>query len=94
MIYTNPGFIYILLALLLCCIYYGIEMSTGGLHGTAKCILSSWCVTSLIILSIILGIKKIQSKKPELITSKHIMIMYGLSAGTLLCSFSIISMAA
>jgi hypothetical protein len=69
-------------------------MSNGGIHGTVKSVLSSWCVTSLIIMSIILGIKKIQSKNPELITSKHIMIMYGLSAGTLLCSLSIISMAA
>lgn len=93
MIYTNPGFIYILLALLFCCIYYGVEMSNGGIHGTAKSILSSWCITSLIIMSIILGIKKIQSNKPELITLKHIMIMYGLSIGTLLSSSFIIFMA-
>lgn len=91
MIYTNPGFIYILLALLLCCIYYGVEMSNEGLQGTGKSILSSWCVTSLIILAIILAIKKAQDNGKT--TSKHIMIMYGLSIGTIVSSCLIIMSA-
>ena len=91
--YNILGFIYILLALLLCCIYYGVEMSNGGIDGFGKSILSSWCITSLLVMSIILGIKRVQEKKPDLITAKHIMIIYGLSIGTLVCSSSSIMMA-
>lgn len=91
MIYTSPGFIYILLAILLCSIYYGVEMANGGLKGTGKSILSSWCVSSFLILSIILGIKKGQDQGKT--TAKHIMIMYGLLIGTLASSSSIIYLA-
>ena len=41
MIYTNPGFIYIILAILLCSVYYGVELANGGLGGTAKSIIAS-----------------------------------------------------
>jgi len=82
--YTNPGFIYILLAILLCCVYYGLEMSNGGLDSTKKSILSSWCITSLLVMSIIFGVKHAQEQ--GLAQSKHIIIMYILSVGTLSAS--------
>ena len=69
MIYTNPGFIYILIAILLYCCYYGIEMSNGGLTNSSKSFLCSWSIVSLLVASIILGIKHKQKKNPELITS-------------------------
>jgi hypothetical protein len=84
MIYTNPGFIYILLAILLCSIYYGIEMSKGEIDFAGKAILSSWCITSLLVMSIILGVKRAQEE--GLTHSQHIIIMYTLSIGTLLSS--------
>jgi hypothetical protein len=90
MIYTKPGFIYILIATLLCCCYYGIELSNGPLVNITKSFLACWLITSLIIASIIFGIKKVQETKPELITLKYIMLMYGLSFGTLLSSSLII----
>ena len=88
--YTNPGFIYILLAVLLCCIYYGLEMSNGGLNFTGKSILLSWSITSLLVMSIIFGVKNAQEQ--GLTQNKHIIIMYVLSFGTLsassLCVYS------
>lgn len=93
MIYTNPGFIYLLVAILLCCIYYGIEMSNGALTNSTKSLLSSWSICSLIVASIILGIKHTEKNKPELVTPKYIMLMYGLSIGTITSSLIIISLA-
>ena len=88
--YTHPGFIYILLAILLCSIYYGLEMSNGGLNFTGKSILSSWSITSLLVMSIIFGVKNAQEQ--GLTQSKHIIIMYTLSFVTLsassLCIYS------
>lgn len=88
--YTHPGFIYILLAVLLCSIYYGLEMSNGGLNFMGKSILSSWCITSLLVMSIIFGVKNAQEQ--GLTQNKHIIIMYILSIGTLstssLCIYS------
>lgn len=79
--FTNPGFIYIILAILLCSIYYGLEMSNGGIDFTGKSILSSWSITSLLVMSIILGVKNAQEQ--GLTQSKHIILMYILSLGTL-----------
>jgi hypothetical protein len=88
--YTHPGFIYILLAVLLCSIYYGLEMSNGGINFMGKSILSSWSITSLLVMSIIFGVKSAQEQ--GLTQNKHIIIMYILSIGTLsassLCIYS------
>ena len=84
--YTHPGFLYIILAILLCSIYYGLEMSNGGLNFTGKSILSSWCITSLLVMSIIFGVKN--AEEQGLTQSKHIIIMYVLSLSTL-CSSSL-----
>lgn len=91
MIYTNPGFIYIILAILLCCIYYGIEMANGGLKSTGKTILSCWSICSLVILSVILAIKKASDEGKA--TAKNIATMYGILIGSLLSSSCIIYMA-
>jgi hypothetical protein len=84
--YTHIGFIYIILAILLCSIYYGLEMSNGGINFTKKSILSSWCITSLLVMSIIFGVKN--AEEQGLTQSKHIIIMYILSLSTL-CSSSL-----
>jgi hypothetical protein len=91
MIYTNPGFIYIILAILLCSVYYGVELANGGLGGTAKSIIASWCICSLFILSIILAIKKARDDGKA--TAKHVAIMYGILIGSLVSSSCIIYMA-
>ena len=79
--FTNPGFIYILLAILLCSVYYGLEMANGGLDFTKKSILFGWCITSLLVMSIIFGVKN--AEEQGLTQAKHIIIMYILSVGTL-----------
>lgn len=91
-IYTNPGFIYIILAILLCSVYFGVEKANGGFVGrTATSILFSWMFCSLFILSIILAIKKAQDDGET--TTKHILFMYGICIGTLISSSSIIYLA-
>ena len=91
MVFTNPGFIYIILAILLCSVYYGIELANGGVNKTAKSILSSWCICSLFILSIILAIKKAHENGKA--TAKHIAIMYAILIGSLVSSSCVIYMA-
>jgi hypothetical protein len=88
--FIHPGFIYILLSILLCAVYYGLEISNGGLNFTGKTVLSSWSIISLLVMSIIFGVKHAQEQ--GLTQSKHIVIMYVLSIGTLsassLCVYS------
>lgn len=91
-IYTNPGFIYIILALLMCSIYYGVEKANGHLEKTSKSILCSWSITSLIILAIILAIKKEQTENKA--STKLIVFMYTILIGSLLSSSLIIYLAA
>lgn len=93
MFYTNPGFIYIILAILLCSIYYGIEISNGGLKRTGKSILISWVLSSFVILSIFLAIKKAKDKGNPKVTTKHITIMYGVLISSLISSSYIIYLA-
>lgn len=90
-IYTNPGFIYIILAILLCSVYFGIEKANGNIQRTSKSILSSWSICSLFILSVILAIKKAYDDGKA--TTKHISIMYGICIGSLISSSCIIYLA-
>jgi hypothetical protein len=85
---TNPGFIYIILAIILCAIYYGLEMSSGGVDFTAKSIICSWSIISLFVMSIMLGISK--AEEQGISSSKYTALMYGLSLGTLSLSSVII----
>jgi hypothetical protein len=94
--YTHPGAIYIILAILLCSIYYGLESANGGLGFTGKVVLFSWCIISLLVLSIIMGYKAAKDLD-ELLPEeqqqiKSLMPMYLLSGGTLalssVCVFS------
>lgn len=90
-IYTNPGFIYIILAILLCSVYYGIEKANNNIETTAKGILFSWSICSLFILSVILAIKKAYDDGKA--TAKHISIMYGICIGSLISSSCLVYMA-
>ena len=90
-IYTNPGFIYIILAILLCSVYFGIEKANGNIKGTVKSIIFSWFISSLFILSVILAIKKAYDDGKA--TTKHIFIMYAICIGSLISSSSIIYLA-
>ena len=96
--YTHPGFIYIILAILLCSIYYGLEMSNGGLGFTGKAVICSWSVISLLVMSIIIGYKAAKDAEDALGIPdeqkkiKSLMPMYLMSIGTLsissLCVYS------
>lgn len=96
--YTHPGFIYIILAILLCSVYYGLEMSNGGLGFTSKTILCSWSIISLLVMSIIFGYKAAKDAEDasgipdELKKVKSLIPMYLISVGTLsissLCIYS------
>ena len=96
--YTNPGLIYIILAILLCSIYYGLEISNGGIGFTGKTVLSCWSIISLLAVSIILGYKAVKDAEDaanipdELKKIKSLMPMYLISIGTLsissLCIYS------
>jgi len=90
-IYTNPGFIYIILAILLGSVYFGIEKANSNIGITAKSILFSWSICSLFILSVILAIKKAYDDGKA--TTKHISIMYAICIGSLISSSSIIYLA-
>lgn len=87
-VYTNLGFIYIILAILLCSVYYGILLANGGVNGMEMAIMCCWCICSLFCLAIILGIKKAQDD--NLTTTKHIIIMYTVFIGTLISSSCLI----
>lgn len=88
---TQPGFIYILLALVLCIIYYGLEMSDGGFSTIGKSVACSWSIISLFVMSIMLAITKAEEK--GLGSPKYTALMYGLSLGTLVSSSVIIAMS-
>lgn len=90
-VYTNPGFIYIILAVLLCSVYYGILLANGGVNGTEMSIMCCWCICSIFSLAIILGIKKAQDD--NLTTTKHTVIMYSIFLGTLISSSCLIYLA-
>ena len=87
-----------MLALLLCSVYYGLEMSNGGLGMTAKTILCSWSIISLLVMSIIFGYKAAKDAEDAagipyaLQKVKSLIPMYLISVGTLsissLCIYS------
>jgi hypothetical protein len=87
-VYTNPGFIYIILAIFLCSVYYGILLANGGVNKNEMSVMSCWCICSILCLAIILGIKKAQDD--NLTTSKHIIIMYSILIGSLISSSCLI----
>lgn len=93
MFYTNPGFIYILIAIMLFSVYYGIEKSHGNISNSAKSMLCMWSISSFLIVSIILGIKKQNDMYPETVNTSYILLMYSLCIGTLLSSSFIINYA-
>jgi hypothetical protein len=96
--YTDPGFIYIMLAILLCVIYYGLEEANGGLGFTGKTIICSWSIISLLVMSIIFGYKAAKEAEDALGIPdeekkiKSFMPMYLMSYGTLALSSVCISL--
>jgi hypothetical protein len=82
----NLGTVYIFLAILMCSIYYGIQLENGGLQGAEIGVLISWIISSFLVASIIFGVLKTETEHPEKITSTEIALMYGLSIGTIISS--------
>jgi hypothetical protein len=97
--YTHPAFIYIILAMLLCVIYYGLEEANGGLGFTGKTVMVFWTIISLLVMSIIFGYKAINDKEIEENIPledrkiKSLMPMYLMSYGTLVGSIVCVSLA-
>ena len=93
MLYTKPGFIYFLLAILMCCCYYGIELSYGPINNSAKILLACWIIFTIIITSISFGITQEQDINPTNVSPKYIIFMYSLILGTLSTSSIILYFA-
>lgn len=59
--YLQPYLWYLLCAMFLCILYFGIEKSHGKLGFTSKAVLCSWCIISLAITSGLFGIQSMIS---------------------------------
>ncbi|AYV79962.1 MAG: hypothetical protein Gaeavirus3_16 [Gaeavirus sp.] len=89
--YTNPGFIYVILALLMLSAYYIIEFKKGSTGSGTIAVVVVWACVALILTSVICGIQA--SKEQGLATPQNTAIMYGLSIVTLIISSVCLSCA-
>lgn len=55
--YFKPWLSYLVCTLLMCIIYCGLEQASGKIGFTAKCILSSWCIISIIVTVMLFGLQ-------------------------------------
>jgi hypothetical protein len=85
--YLQPYLWYLICAMALCIIYFGIEKSNGKLGFTAKAVLSSWCLISLIVTSALFGMQSmITSGRPP--PPQMALVTFGASIITLCISSS------
>ena len=89
--YGYIGYTYVILAILLCTVYYGLEKYKDGINFTKKCILSCWAIVSLMVISIIFAVKLGDEKGK--VQNKHIAFMYIISIGTLMSSSLCVNLA-
>jgi hypothetical protein len=55
--YLKPWLWYLVCTLILCVLYCGLEKASGSLGFTAKCILCSWSIISIVITVMLFGLQ-------------------------------------
>ncbi len=55
--FLQPYLWYLISALIMCILYFGLEQANGGLGFTAKSVLCTWCIASTLITVALFGIQ-------------------------------------